>query len=113
MYKTSEMKKNYFRENYTMLLNYISLYVNMQQPYVDKIKILVENENYIIKDHSEREIFKMSVDDDTLLDVLISIAPKQIEIYNTEKIKNIELLKTVVVIFKEKVLMHSELKASN
>lgn len=107
MNKAIEAKEHDFREEYTTLLNYISLYVNMQKPYVDKIKINVENENYVLRDCTNRVIFKISINEDLLLDILIATAPKQIEIYNAEKIKNIELLKTIVSIFKEKAQIYS------
>jgi len=87
---------------YLTLINYLTMYVNLQEALVDKIYVVSNENEYIILDVKQKEIFSVINYDDALLDVIITIAPKRIKICNADKFKNKELLRVIVSIFKER-----------
>ncbi|MDY3928210.1 MAG: sporulation protein YtxC [Clostridia bacterium] len=85
------------------LIDYLTLYVNMQEALIDCIKISVIDNNYTITDADNKVIFSFIEYDDTLIDALVMLAPKRIEIFNPAEFRNNELIKTIINIFKERV----------
>lgn len=101
-------EKNNFTNQYSELIDLITFYVNMQKALVDKILITVVNNKYIVMDKEKNKLFEMIEYDDSLLDLVVTLAPKKIEMYNILKFKNRELIKTIIQIFKERVDMYCE-----
>lgn len=107
----SEMKllnRNYANKEYSELIDFITLYVNMQEALIDKIKITVIDNKYVVMDKNRNILFSIIEYDDALLDVVVSLAPKKIEIYNILNFKNRELIKTIINIFKDRVEIYTE-----
>jgi len=67
------------------------------------IIIIAERENYSIYDESMNLMVYIKKYDDTLLDVVLNIAPKKIYIYNRENFTEKALLNNICAIFKNKV----------
>ena len=102
-------KLNIDESDYNELIDYLTLYVNMQEALIDQIKINVINNNYTIYDTHENVIFTFIEYDDTLIDMLVMLAPKRITIRNPLNFKNNELIKTIIGIFKERVELNYEI----
>lgn len=97
------LNTNNINKEYSSLIDFITLYVNMQEALIDKISISVCDSKYIIRDSRNNILFSIIEYDDALLDVVVTLAPKKIEIYNILNFKNKELIKTIINIFKERV----------
>lgn len=102
-YKTNLLNKTYENKEYSDLIDFIALYINMQEALIDKILISVVDNKYVIRDKDKNILLNLIEYDDALLDVVVTLAPKKIEIYNILNFKNRELIKTVINIFKERV----------
>ena len=102
------LNKNYSNNNYYELIDFITLYVNMQEALIDKLLITVINNKYIIMDKKGNILLSLIEYDDALLDVIVTLAPKRIELYNILNFKNRELIKTIINIFKERVEIYNE-----
>ena len=89
--------------DYSELIDYLTLYVNMQEALIDCAIISVINNNYTISDSCGKVIFTFIEYDDTLIDMLVMLAPKRLKICNPLDFKNKELIKTIIGIFKERV----------
>lgn len=88
------------------LLDLLTLYVNVQEALVDKIIIDINKTEYILMNSHHCEIARMNIDDNNLLDVLISLAPKRIVINKITQFADKDLLKIIVAVFKERVEMY-------
>lgn len=108
--KINDTVEAYLAEKeYSTLIEYLTLYVNLQEAVINRINITVDADGkYIITDSHMREIFTLINYDDTLLDVIITLAPKKIKIYSINNFTNKELLKTILSIFKERVELYYE-----
>ena len=95
-------------KEYYELIDFITLYVNMQEALIDRLLITVSDNKYIIMDKKRTILFSLIEYDDALLDVVITLAPKKIELYNILNFKNRELIKTIINIFKERVEIYNE-----
>ena len=107
-YEMKLLNKNYENKEYSDLIDFIALYINMQEALIDKISIAVVDKKYIILDKNKNVLFSLIEYDDTLLDVVVTLAPKKIEIYNILNFKNRELIKTIINIFKERVEIYND-----
>ena len=96
-------RNNTAEKDYIELLDYLTLYVNIQEALIDCIKIHIVNNEYMLSDLNGNVIFTFIESDDALIDILIILAPKRIQIYNTLNLKNNELMRTIIAIFKERV----------
>ena len=76
------LNKNYSNKDYYELIDFITLYVNMQEALIDKLLITVIDNKYIITDKKGNVLLSLIEYDDALLDVVIILAPKKIELYN-------------------------------
>ncbi len=102
------LNNKYSNKEYHELIDFITLYVNMQEALVDKLLITVTENKYIIMDKKRNILFSLIEYDDALLDVIVTLAPKKIELYNILNFKNRELIKTIINIFKERVEIYNE-----
>lgn len=102
------LNQKYSNKEYLELIDFITLYVNMQEALVDKLLITVSENKYIIMDKKRNILFSLIEYDDALLDVIVTLAPKKIELYNILNFKNRELIKTIINIFKERVEIYNE-----
>ncbi len=106
--KINMLNKKYSNKEYYELIDFITLYVNMQEALVDKLLITVINNKYIIMDKNRNILFSLIEYDDALLDVIVTLAPKKIELYDILNFRNRELIKTIINIFKERVEIYNE-----
>ena len=102
------LNKNYINKDYSELIEFVTLYVNIQEALIDKLIITVDNNKYIIYDKRKKVLFNLIEFDDSLLDIVVTLAPKKIEIYNILSFKNRELIKTIINIFKERVEIYND-----
>lgn len=102
------LNKNNAKKEYSELIDFVTLYVNMQEALIDKLLITVVDGKYVICDKNKNILFSFIEYDDSLLDLLVTLAPKKIEIYNILNFKNRELIKTIICIFKERAEMYNE-----
>ncbi len=107
-YEMKLLNKKYENKEYSDLIDFITLYINMQEALVDKISIAVIDNKYLIFDKNKNVLFSLIEYDDSLLDLVVTLAPKKIEIYNILNFKNRELIKTVINIFKERVEIYND-----
>ena len=102
------LNNRYKNKEYSELINFVTLYVNLQEALINKILITVYNNKYIIMDSNKNILFSLIEYDDALLDVVVTLAPKKIEVYNILNFKNKELIKTIINIFKEKEEIYND-----
>lgn len=102
----STLRKTNTKTELYNLIEYLTLYVNVQEAQIDRIIINASDTEYILFNSHHREICRMKIKDNNLLDVLVTLAPKQIEISSVTKFKDKELMKIIVAIFKERVNMY-------
>lgn len=102
------LNKKYTKKEYYELIDFVALYVNMQEALINKILITVVDNKYIVMDSNKKILFSLIEYDDALLDVVVTLAPKKIELYNILNFKNRELIKTIINIFKERVDIYNE-----
>lgn len=88
---------------YNQLILYLTKYVELQEPLVSEIYITAQQGIYKILNESFTEIVSLNHFEDTMLDILITLAPKKIYIYNVESFENKQLLKTIRRIFKTRL----------
>ena len=72
----------------------------------DSITIVAEKDNYSVYDENTDLIAYIKNYDDTLLDIILNIAPNKIYIYNYKLFSDEMLLKNIKAIFKEKVVFY-------
>lgn len=96
--KKSEAKKEFYS-----LIEYLTLYVNIQEALIDKITINIIDNEYVLLNSCKKEICRISEEENNLLDVLVTLAPKQIEINKITNFCDKELLKLIIAVFKERV----------
>lgn len=106
--KIRVLNRNHINKEYSELIDFVTLYVNMQEALIDKILITVENNKYVILDSSKNILFSLIEYDDALLDLVVTLAPKKIEFYNILNFKNRELIKIIINIFKERVEIYND-----
>lgn len=88
---------------YNQLIEYLTMYVELQPPLVHKILITVKDNRYIVFDENYQEILSLTDFEDTMLDILITLSPEIIYIYNVREFNNKQLLKTISKVFKYRV----------
>lgn len=107
-YEMKLLNRNYENKEYLDLIEFITLYINMQETLIDNISIAVKDNKYVITDKYNNILFNLIEYDDALLDVVVTLAPKKIKIYNILNFKNRELIKTIINIFKERVEIYND-----
>ncbi len=108
MSELNVLNKNNAQKEYSELIDFVTLYVNMQEALIDKLLITVIDGKYVICDKKKNILFSLIEYDDSLLDLLVTLAPKKIELYNILNFKNRELIKTIISIFKERAEIYNE-----
>lgn len=88
---------------YNQLIEYLTMYVRMQTPLVDEINIFAYDGKYFVKDARGNEIFTLVDFEDTMLDIIITLAPERINIYDVEEFQNKQLVQTIIKIFQGRV----------
>ena len=99
-------KESQARREFYTLIEYLTLYVNLQEALIDKITINIVDTEYVLINSNKREIARISKEENNLLDVLVTLAPKQIEINKITEFEDKELLKLIIAIFKERVELY-------
>ncbi len=94
-----ELKEDYLL--YTKLLDEL---LGKSERISDAITVIAESDNYSVYDEDMNIMAYIKNYDDTLLDIILNIAPNKIYIYNSELFTNKTLLKNIEAIFKEKVV---------
>lgn len=109
-------------KEYGEFIRLLRYFVEIQEPKVDEIHVVVGEDNrYVLLDSSlriinndlledlAREISDKEIShDDLLISSLITIAPRKITIHESERIKNKELLNTINNVFSGKVSLSKE-----
>ena len=109
-------------KEYGEFIRLLRYFVEIQEPKVDEIHVVVGEDNrYVLLDSSlriinndlledlAREISDKEIShDDLLISSLITIAPRKITIHESERIKNKELLITINTVFSGKVSLSKE-----
>ncbi len=93
------------KDEYCALTEFLSNYTNNAPKICDTIKVIVEDDNYSVYDADMKMIAFVKNYDDTLLDIILNIAPNKIIIYNYNLFSNKMLLENIMAIFKEKVIL--------
>ncbi len=105
----SRRTMNEAEQSYLVLINYLSLYVNMQRPIINKIIITISDNKYNIYDNKLNLLYTVSNQDNLLLDIVVTLAPKIIEFYNNKELVDAELLKVLLGIFKERIYIYNSI----
>lgn len=114
----SNLLAEYEYEEFTELMKF---FVDIQKPVVNEVHIINNGNKYEILDSDFKIITNEYISDflnelhygkinydDLLLSALITLAPNKITIYNCNKIKNANLLKTLKHIFNDKLNLCSQ-----
>ncbi len=92
------------QKEHLMLTEYLSNITENSQSIYDKITIIVNDDNYMVYNKDEEIICFIKKYDDTLLDIILNIAPKEIYFIGIDKFENKLLLNDIREIFKNKVI---------
>ena len=92
------------KNEYGKLLESLSYLTENSESIYDKITIIVNDDNYMIYNKKEEIICFIKKYDDTLLDIILNIAPKEIYFIGIEKFENKLLLNDIREIFKNRVV---------
>lgn len=109
-------QKYYEEREYKEFIKILKYFVDIQEPKMDLVNIVMEENNYKLYDQNnkliENDFFnevinELSIDgitkEDLLISSIITIAPKNIVIHGSEKNRNDELIKILENVFLEKV----------
>ena len=88
---------------YNQLILYLTKYIELQQPMVSAVYITAQQGSYKILDEEFCEIASLKNFEDTMLDILITLAPEKIYLYNVHEFENKQLLKTIRKIFRKRL----------
>ena len=91
------------KNEYNDLIEGLTMYAELQSPLIDLIKISQMNDCIIMTDLNGKEFFSLTGYDDILLDVLMTLSPREILVIDSEKFKNKELLNTIMKIYNNRV----------
>ena len=92
------------KKEYLMLTEYLSNLTENSESIYDKIIIFVNDDNYTIYNKDEEIICFLKKYDDSLLDIILNIAPDEIYFVGIEKFENKLLLKDISDIFKNRLV---------
>lgn len=93
------------KEEYSILTEFLRSYTNNAPKICNTINIIAEDDNYSVYDEDMNIMAYIKNYDDTLLDIVLNIAPNKIYIYNCEHFSSKSLLDNILAIFKEKVVL--------
>lgn len=93
------------QDEYSILSNYLYEITEQSQNICDTVTIIAEADNYSVYNENMDIMAYVKKYDDTLLDIILNIAPKKIYIYNKEYFSSETLLNNILAIFKEKVIL--------
>lgn len=91
------------KREYEELINGLILYTEFQESVIDELNIVKLKNKYIVFENNGNEIVSVSKFDDILLDILLTLAPKKIYLYNPELFQNKNLLNTITRIFQNRI----------
>ena len=92
------------KQEHFLLLECLSDLIENSESIYDKIAIIVNDDNYVIYNNLEEIICFLKKYDETLLDIILNIAPKKIYFIGIEKFENNLLLKDIKEIFKNRLV---------
>ena len=92
------------KNEYGKLLECLSDLTENSESIYDKITIILNDDNYMIYNKKEEIICFIKKYDDTLLDIILNIAPKEICFIGIDKFENKLLLNDIREIFKDRVV---------
>lgn len=93
------------QDEYSILSNYLYEITEQSQNICDTVTIIAEADNYSVYNENMDIMAYVKKYGDTLLDIILNIAPKKIYIYNKEYFSSETLLNNILAIFKEKVIL--------
>ncbi len=98
----------FLKKDYLILTDFFNSYINSIPSVYETIHIIATEKSYNVYDNENEMIAYIRKYDDTLLDIIINIAPKKIFIYNQEKFVGKTLLENIRAIFKDKAVFDTK-----
>lgn len=98
----------FLKKDYLILTDFFNIYINSIPSVYETIHIIATEKSYNVYDDENEMIAYIRKYDDTLLDIIINIAPKKIFIYNQEKFVGKTLLENIRAIFKDKAVFDTK-----
>ena len=98
----------FLQNDYLILTDFFNIYINSIPSVYETIHIIATEKSYNVYDNENEMIAYIRKYDDTLLDIIINIAPKKIFIYNQEKFVGKTLLENIRAIFKDKAVFDTK-----
>ncbi len=98
----------FLKKDYLILTDFFNIYINSIPSVYETIHIIATEKSYNVYDNENEMIAYIRKYDDTLLDIIINIAPKKIFIYNQEKFVGKTLLENIRAIFKDKAVFDTK-----
>lgn len=95
---------DFFKKDYLILTDLFNDYINSARAIYETIYVIATDKSYSVYDDNKEMIAYIKKYDDTLLDILINIAPKKLFIYNADKFSGNTLLENIKAIFKDKAV---------
>ncbi len=92
------------KNEYDCLIGFLSDFTQNTPNICDTIKVVAHEGNYSVYDENMAIMAYVKSYDDTLLDIILNIAPQKIYIYNKEFFTSKSLLDNICAIFKDKVV---------
>lgn len=88
---------------YRQFVENVSCYLSMQPSMVQAIYLMQNGAEYRITDENQQTILTLSKFEEPLLDMIITLAPKEIYIQNPDSFCNQALLQTIQEVFREHI----------
>ncbi len=92
-----------FESEYHQFIESLSCFLDLQPSLVPIINLIQDGTDYLITDENQQTILTLSKYDEPLLDMIITLAPKEINIKKPESFYNQNLIQTVIELFKDKI----------
>jgi len=99
----SEINEFLIDSEYEQLIEGLTVYTELQSPLVESIKITPMEDKIKVTDNNEKEILSLIGFDEVLLDVVLTLAPREIIINNSNSFKNKEMLNTLIRIYNNNI----------
>lgn len=93
------------KDEYRILTEILKETIDKSQSICDTVTVIADTDNYSVYDDNMNVLAFVKKYDDTLLDIILNIAPSKIYICGKENFSSNTLLESIMAVFKEKVIM--------
>ncbi len=101
---TDAVIEEYLLESeYHQFIESLSCFLDLQPSLIPTINLIQDGTDYLITDENHQTILMLSKYDEPLLDMIITLAPQEINIKRPETFYNQSLIQTVIELFKDKI----------